>query len=107
MFDVDSDEWEYEPEPSTQNPKGIPERTITGFRLLEAGPVTWPANPSADVQVNSQRSGTDWLYKRLEAAGTLGDTKELRSRLSAKVAGKHRAASVGVRQRLLREMELA
>lgn len=47
MFNVLRDEWNEEPERSEHNPDGIPERTITEVRLLEFGPVTWPANPAA------------------------------------------------------------
>ena len=58
MFEVLGEEWNHEPERSDHNPEGIPERTITEVRLLEAGPVTWPANPDATAGL---RSGTDWL----------------------------------------------
>lgn len=47
MFRVTGDSWDDEPGVSEHNPKGLPERTITGYRLFEHGPVTFPANPAA------------------------------------------------------------
>lgn len=62
-----ADEWDDEPKPSRQNPKGIPERTITRARVMEFGPVTFPANPKASASV---RSGTDSYYDRLRQRDT-------------------------------------
>jgi HK97 family phage prohead protease len=59
---VTGDEWNDEPERSDANPDGIPERTITRMKVLEFGPVTFPANPGASAGV---RSGTDEFYGRL------------------------------------------
>lgn len=56
MFNVIRDEWNEEPEPSEHNPRALPERTILEVRLLEFGPVTWPANPDATAGL---RCGTD------------------------------------------------
>lgn len=64
MFNVLRDEWNEEPERSEHNPDGIPERTITEVRLLEFGPVTWPANPAATAGL---RSGTDWYADSLRS----------------------------------------
>lgn len=58
MFNVIQDEWNMEPERSEFNPDGVPERTIKEVRLLEFGPVTWPASPSATAGL---RSHTDHL----------------------------------------------
>lgn len=52
-FRVIKDEWNDEPERSDQNPDGIPERTIKEVRLMEFGPVTWPANPDASAGMRS------------------------------------------------------
>jgi phage head maturation protease len=52
-FRVIKDEWNDEPERSDQNPDGIPERTIKEVRLMEFGPVTWPANPVATAGMRS------------------------------------------------------
>ena len=62
---VIKDEWNEEPGRSDYNPDGIPERTIKEVRLLEFGPVTWPANPSSTA---GTRSGTDYYYERLQAS---------------------------------------
>lgn len=56
------DEWNDEPEPSEENPQGIPERTIKEVRVFEFGPTLWPANPSATAGV---RSLTDRYYESL------------------------------------------
>lgn len=61
-FRVTGEEWDDEPGESSHNPKGIPERTITKVRLMEFGPVTFPANPDATAGV---RSMTDDYYERL------------------------------------------
>jgi HK97 family phage major capsid protein/HK97 family phage prohead protease len=60
-FTVEKDMWDYEPERSDHNPEGIPERTISEVRDYEFGPVTFPANPTADIGV---RSTTDTFYQR-------------------------------------------
>lgn len=64
-FQVLAEEWNDEPAPSEHNPKGLPERTITEFRLFEFGPVVFPAYPSATA---GMRSLTDhYLERRREA----------------------------------------
>ncbi|MEV0151541.1 MULTISPECIES: HK97 family phage prohead protease [unclassified Nonomuraea] len=55
-FRVIKDEWNDEPERSDHNPDGIPERTIREVRLMEFGPVTWPANPDATAGMRSTTS---------------------------------------------------
>lgn len=68
-FRVVQEQWNDEPGVSDHNPKGLPERTITEIRLFEAGPVTFPANPSAtaDLRSNAIRSTTDSYYERLRS----------------------------------------
>lgn len=63
MFNVIRDEWNEEPGRSTHNPDGWPERTITEVRLLEFGPVTWPANPGATAGLRN----TDWYAEQLRS----------------------------------------
>jgi HK97 family phage prohead protease len=63
-FRVIRDEWNDEPGKSEHNPDGVPERTIKEVRLMEFGPVTWPANPAATAGV---RSATDLYYEALKA----------------------------------------
>lgn len=61
MFEVINETWRNEPDPSEDNPEGLPERDITEVRLFEAGPVTWPASPTASAGMRS-RSQTDlWM----------------------------------------------
>jgi len=59
---VVGDEWDDEPPKSDHNPDGLPERTITRMKVLEFGPVTFPANPGASAGL---RSATDEFYGRL------------------------------------------
>ena len=63
-FRVIRDEWNDDPGTSDWNPKGIPERTIKEVRLMEFGPVVWPANPDATAGL---RSLTDDFYERLRS----------------------------------------
>lgn len=60
---VTSDQWDNEPKPSKYNPKGMPERTITGAKVMEFGPVTFPANPDSTA---GMRSLTDHFYGQLK-----------------------------------------
>ena len=64
MFDVIREDWDNEPGVSDHNPEGIPERTISEVRTFEAGPVTWPASPTASV---GMRSLTDLYVDQLAA----------------------------------------
>jgi len=59
---VTKDEINNDPGTSDHNPKGIPERTIKEVRLMEFGPVTFPANPDTSAGV---RSMTDEYYERM------------------------------------------
>jgi HK97 family phage prohead protease len=61
---VEADEWDDKPEASDFNPDGKPLRTITRSKVMEFGPVTFPANPQASAGV---RSATDEFYTRLQA----------------------------------------
>lgn len=63
-FRVIQEQWNDDPGTSDDNPKGLPERTITEVRLFEAGPVTFPANPDATAGV---RCLTDQYYERLRS----------------------------------------
>jgi HK97 family phage prohead protease len=74
---VTRDEWNDEPERSDTNPDGIPERTIKEVRLMEFGPVAWPANPDA---TSNMRSATDAYYERLRAHDPARVDEVLRAR---------------------------
>jgi phage head maturation protease len=68
MFEVIQERWNNEPGESETNPEGLPERDISEVRLFEAGPVTWPASPTASAGMRSKlvgRSGTDSWMERL------------------------------------------
>jgi HK97 family phage prohead protease len=64
MFRVIQEEWNEEPGKSDSNPDGLPERTIKEARLFEAGPVTWPASPTATAGMRCI-SATDTYYEHL------------------------------------------
>lgn len=69
MFEVIREAWDNEPGASDDNPEGLPERTIQEVRLFEAGPVTWPASPTASAGMRSSivgRCGTDAWMERLQ-----------------------------------------
>lgn len=66
MFEVIRESWNNEPEPSDANPEGLPERSVQEVRLFEAGPVTWPASPTASAGMRS-RCLTDGWMERLAA----------------------------------------
>jgi HK97 family phage prohead protease len=57
------DEWNYSPERSEANPEGWKERTIRELRMMEFGPVTFPAYAGATAGVRSMRSITDDLLR--------------------------------------------
>ncbi len=62
-FSVREESWDNEPKKSRRNPLGLPERTITNARVMEFGPVTFPANPAATA---GMRSLTDeWRSARM------------------------------------------
>jgi phage head maturation protease len=63
-FRVVREEWDDAPTRSAHNPDGLPERTLKELRVLESGPVTWPANPDATAGL---RSLTDDFYARLRS----------------------------------------
>jgi phage head maturation protease len=81
MFRVIQEEWNEEPGKSDFNPDGIPERTIKEVRLFEAGPVTWPASPTATAGMRCV-SATDTYYEHL-ARQDPQRVDHLRSKLTA------------------------
>lgn len=61
-FKVRTEEWVDDPAPRKDNPKGLPERTITDVDLYELGPVTFPASEAATAAL---RSTSDEFFGRL------------------------------------------
>lgn len=52
-FEVIKEEFDEEPGPSADNPRGLPERTLLEVRVPEFGPVTFPAYEGATAGVRS------------------------------------------------------
>lgn len=78
MFEVIREKWDNEPEASDHNPEGLPERTIEEVRVFEAGPVTWPASPTATSGLRSL-SMTDHVADELARRSGGGRDDLLRS----------------------------
>ena len=55
-FEVVTDEWEHEPKRTEFNPDGLPQRSVNEAKVLEFGPVTFPAYVGASAGL---RSDTD------------------------------------------------
>lgn len=81
MFRVIKDEWNNEPEASEHNPDALPERTLKEVRVFEAGPVTWPASPTASAGMRCM-SATDAFYEHV-ARRDPARIERMRSRLYA------------------------
>lgn len=64
MFQTVRDSWNHEPEASDHNPEALPERSLEEVRTFEAGPVTWPASPTASAGMRCH-SATDAYYEAL------------------------------------------
>jgi HK97 family phage prohead protease len=88
------DSWNDEPDPSDYNPKGLPERTITRAKVMEFGPVTFPANPEASASV---RSVTDQFYERLRSRdqGAFDDAVRAAGRNPTDLTGRPGAGRAG------------
>lgn len=98
MFRVTKEKWDNEPGASDHNPNGLPERTITETHTMEAGPVTWPANPTASAGMRCL-SATDAYYERL-ASRDPERVERMRERVTAlRAAG--RLAPVGAQPGLV------
>jgi HK97 family phage prohead protease len=69
-FSTIRDAWNEEPGISEHNPKGIPERDLVELRCFEAGPVTYPASPTASANLRGRVAPigtTDAYYEQLRA----------------------------------------
>jgi HK97 family phage prohead protease len=60
-FRVVKEAFDEEPDPSDDNPEGLPERTIEELKLYEGGPVVFPAYAGASAGVRT-RSLTDRMF---------------------------------------------
>jgi len=63
-FQMVNDELEGDPGRSDHNPDGLPERVIREAKLLEFGPVTFPASSAATAGVRSISLTDQWLRAR-------------------------------------------
>lgn len=84
-FRVIKDEWNDEPGVSDWNPKGLPERSIKEVRLMEFGPVTFPANPDSTAGV---RALTDEFHGRIRARNPEAYTELVSRRQATKLPGR-------------------
>lgn len=87
-FRVIKEQWNDEPGTSDYNPKGLPERSILEVKLMEFGPVTFPANPDSTAGV---RALTDEFHGRIRARNPEAYTDLVSRRQSIKVV--HRAVT--------------
>jgi hypothetical protein len=63
-FSVLDERWVDEPDPTDNNPRGIPERTIMELRLYEWGPVTFPAYEATTLGIRSTDAFREWQTSR-------------------------------------------
>ena len=59
QFSVRREDWVRSPSASPSNPDGIPERTVREARVMEFGPVTFPAYAGATAGVRAEELGED------------------------------------------------
>lgn len=78
-FKVVREEFNKSPERAGHNPQGLPERTIVEAKVLEFGPVTFPAYPGATAGVRSMTD--DWIRAEL-----FGDEERMREFVARFVA---------------------
>lgn len=110
-FNAVREEWDDDPGTSDHNPKGLPERTIKEVRLLEFGPVTFPAFPEATAKVRSLtdhyrnldlRTSPDRAAEPAPGPGDAASSSTPDAPASAPPSG----MSKGERDRALREITL-
>jgi hypothetical protein len=70
-FTVMRENWDDEPKPSTDNPKGLPERTIQELRLYEYGPVTFPAYEATTAGIRAREAFQVWRTSHQPAEPTI------------------------------------
>lgn len=80
-FQVLDDSWNMKPKASKWNPNALPQRSIIRTKTFEAGPVTFPASPSAEAAARSLSD--EWLSR------LIGDNRfqqDFADRVGGKVA---------------------
>jgi HK97 family phage prohead protease len=66
-FIVTGEEWDRSGKVTPDNPRGLGLRTITATKVLEFGPVTFPANDAASTGIRSTRATTHLFIDRLRS----------------------------------------
>lgn len=105
-FRVTKEEWNEEPGVSDQNPKGLPERTITAARVFELGPVAFGASPTAtaglrcltDDYYNAVRDARPKLYEDACRAAGRDIPQSTTAEVAVKVQAQAEARSNGGRR---------
>lgn len=80
-FESIQESWNFSPPTTDWNPRQLPIRTILQGRVLEFGPVTFPANPGA---TSFARSVTDEWHQRVADETETMFAKTLKERLGAR-----------------------
>lgn len=75
-FSVTRDEWEDEPDPSDDNPRGLPQRIIRELKLYEFGPVTFPAYEATTVGIRGADAYRLFLRHRQDFSDAGSATSE-------------------------------
>jgi HK97 family phage prohead protease len=65
-FSIIQEEWNQKPRKNAANPEGLPERTIKELKLMEYGPVTFPAYEATQVGVRSTHMLDVWQHMSAE-----------------------------------------
>lgn len=73
-FNVQREDWKDEPDPTEQNPRGLPERTIRELKIFEFGPVTFPAYEATTAGIRGRPAYLEHIGRERivsTASGTL------------------------------------
>jgi HK97 family phage prohead protease len=101
-FGVIQDTWNQKPGRSKTNPDGVPERTITELKLVEYGPVTFPAYQATEIGLRSLADNAAWQgldpEKRAEVQRILGMTSSTPDPEAGDATSEQRAADTTTAQ---------
>lgn len=107
-FTVIKEEWEEAPEPSDENPRGLPMRTVKELALREFGPVTFPAYKATTVGVRSAAGYLDYRMNNDKNSTSITEPEvqmdDDHSADEVTEASRTKHSSVARRSLLLREM---